>query len=93
MEDSFEGVRMRVITTEARRNRAVTRGIAKKILAYYNITSAVKFPLRIGPDRHSRWFGGAMENWGGITYNESILLFDPKRVRSKRSKMFRRDGA
>jgi len=23
-------------------------------------------------------FGGAMENWGGITYYESALLFDPK---------------
>src|SRR5205809_4866905 len=23
-------------------------------------------------------FGGAMENWGGITYYESSLLFDPK---------------
>ena len=23
-------------------------------------------------------FGGAMENWGGITYYESVLLFDPK---------------
>ena len=23
-------------------------------------------------------FGGAMENWGGITYYESVLLFDPE---------------
>ncbi|MEY2546420.1 MAG: hypothetical protein QOG48_1537, partial [Verrucomicrobiota bacterium] len=24
-------------------------------------------------------FGGAMENWGGITYFESVLLFDPEK--------------
>src|SRR5207247_6121809 len=30
-------------------------------------------------NRHSGGFGGAMENWGGITYYESALLFDPKK--------------
>ena len=50
-----------------------------KILGYYNDYFGVKFPLpKLDQIAVPGGFGGAMENWGGIVYNESILLFDPK---------------
>src|SRR5207244_3144451 len=49
-----------------------------QILHYYNEYFGVPYPL---PKRDQRAitgeFGGAMENWGGITYYETALLFDP----------------
>ncbi|HWX18604.1 MAG TPA: M1 family metallopeptidase [Candidatus Binatia bacterium] len=80
LEDSFEGVRMRVITTEGKKEQGrYALESAKKILGYYNHYFGIKFPLpKLDQIAIPGGFGGAMENWGGITYNESILLFDPK---------------
>jgi len=53
---------------------------AAKILPYYNDYFGVKYPLPkldliAIPGNFS---AGAMENWGGITYIDDALLFDPK---------------
>ncbi len=48
---------------------------AEKILPYYDDYFGVKFPLpKLDHIAIPGGFGGAMENWGGITYNENILI-------------------
>src|SRR5881398_2484781 len=50
-----------------------------EILKYYNDYFGVPYPLpKLDQIALPGGFGGAMENWGGITYYESALLFDPK---------------
>src|SRR5438552_240944 len=50
-----------------------------EILKYYNDYFGVPYPLpKLDQIALPGGFGGAMENWGGITYFESTLLFDPK---------------
>ena len=80
IEDSLEGIQMRVFTTEGKKEQGrYALESAKKILAYYNDYFGVKFPLpKLDQIAVPGGFGGAMENWGGIVYNESLLLFDPK---------------
>ena len=49
------------------------------ILQYYNDYFGVPYPLpKLDQIALPGGFGGAMENWGGITYYESALLFDLK---------------
>src|SRR5437762_10032099 len=51
-----------------------------QILEYYNDYFGVRYPLpKLDQIAIPGGFGGAMENWGGITYYESALLFDPKK--------------
>lgn len=80
IEDSLDGTQMRVVTTQGKKEQGrYALDCAKKILAYYNDYFGVKFPLpKLDQIAVPGGFGGAMENWGGITYNEAILLFDPK---------------
>jgi len=50
-----------------------------QILQYYNDYFGVPYPLpKLDQIAIPGGFGGAMENWGGITYYETGLLFDPK---------------
>jgi aminopeptidase N len=52
--------------------------ISAQILRYYNDYFGVPYPLpKLDQIALPGGFGGAMENWGGITYFESALLFDP----------------
>jgi aminopeptidase N len=51
---------------------------AMKILSYYDDYFGVKFPLpKLDHIAIPGGFGGAMENWGGITYNENIIILRP----------------
>src|SRR5437763_9442841 len=50
-----------------------------QILQYYNDYFGIPYPLpKLDQIAMPGDFGGAMENWGGITSYESALLFDPK---------------
>src|SRR5881392_1313029 len=72
---------LRVITTKgkAEMGRYALEATAQ-ILQYYNDYFGVAYPLpKLDQIAMPGGFGGAMENWGGITYYESKLLFDPKR--------------
>ncbi len=56
-------------------NGSYTLESAKQILAYYDDYFGVKFPLpKLDHIAIPGGFGGAMENWGGITYNEDIII-------------------
>src|SRR6266403_4734357 len=51
-----------------------------QMLQYYNDYFGVAYPLpKLDQIAIPGGFGGAMENWGGITYYETGLLFDPKK--------------
>lgn len=53
---------------------------SQQILTYFNDYFGVPYSLpKIDHIAVPGGFGGAMENWGGITYYESRLLFDPER--------------
>jgi aminopeptidase N len=53
---------------------------SQQILDYYNDYFGVPYPLpKLDHIAVPGGFGGAMENWGGITYYESRLLFDPEK--------------
>ena len=74
-----EGVRIGVITTKGKAEQGrYALESAEKILKYYNDYFGEKFPLpKLDLIALPSGFGGAMENWGGITFFESILLYDP----------------
>jgi aminopeptidase N len=51
---------------------------AARLLGFYNDYFGEKYPLpKLDLIAIPGGFGGAMENWGGITFFESRLLFDP----------------
>ncbi len=74
------GVKLRVVTTEGKKAQgAYAMSVMEKILPYYNQYFGVKYPLpKLDLIAVPGGFQGAMENWGGITYNENIILYDPK---------------
>jgi aminopeptidase N len=53
---------------------------SKRLLAFYNDYFGVRFPLpKLDHIAMPGGFGGAMEHWGSITYNEGTILYDPKK--------------
>jgi aminopeptidase N len=57
---------------------------SQQILDYFNDYFGVPYPLpKLDHIAVPGGFGGAMENWGGITYYESRLLFDPEKSSSE----------
>ena len=73
------GVTVGVVTTRGKSDKGrVALENAAKLLAYYNDYFGIKYPLpKLDLIAVPGGFGGAMENWGGITFFESRLLFDP----------------
>src|SRR2546422_1477361 len=81
IETKAAGTQIRVIATKGKAEwgRYGLESTAQ-ILQYYNDYFGVSCPLpKLDQIAIPGGFGGAMENWGGITYYESALLFDPKK--------------
>ncbi len=78
--DEAEGVQLRVLTTGGKKEQGrYALGATKSLLTYYNRYFGLKYPLpKLDQIAIPGGFSGAMENWGGITYNETTLLFDPQ---------------
>src|SRR5437660_1601342 len=79
IESEVDGVKLRITTTKAKAEsgRYALEATAQ-ILHYYNEYFGVPYPLpKLDQLAIPGGFGGAMENWGGITYYETALLFDP----------------
>ena len=74
-----EGVKLRIITTAGKREQGrYALESTRKLLGYYNRYFGIKYPLpKLDQIAIPGGFSGAMENWGAITYNESMLLLDP----------------
>jgi aminopeptidase N len=81
IETQVAGTQIRVIATKGKAEwgRYALESTAQ-ILEYYNEYFGVPYPLpKLDQIAIPGGFGGAMENWGGITYYESALLFDPEK--------------
>jgi aminopeptidase N len=81
IETKAAGTRIQVVATrgKAELGRYALESTAQ-ILKYYNDYFGVPYPLpKLDQIAIPGGFGGAMENWGGITYFESVLLFDPQK--------------
>jgi aminopeptidase N len=74
-----DGVTVGVVTTAGKSGQGrFALDNAVKLLSWYNDYFGVKYPLpKLDLIAVPGGFGGAMENWGGITFFESRLLFDP----------------
>ncbi|HEY4757099.1 MAG TPA: M1 family metallopeptidase, partial [Chthoniobacterales bacterium] len=79
VESEVDGVKLRITTTKGKVASArYALAATSQILHYYNEYFGVPYPLpKLDQLAIPGGFGGAMENWGGITYYETALLFDP----------------
>ncbi len=75
-----DGISVRVVAPRDRiEHGRYALDAASRLLAYYDAYFAFKYPLsKLDLIDVPGGFPGAMENWGGITFDESALLFDPK---------------
>jgi aminopeptidase N len=80
MHDSADGIALSVYATRGKQSEeAYALEVMKQLMPYYDNYYGVKFPIaKLDTIAIPGGFLGAMENWGGITYNESTVLFDPK---------------
>jgi aminopeptidase N len=79
VESEVDGVKLRITTTKGKAESArYAMEATAQILHYYNEYFGIPYPLpKLDQLAIPGGFGGAMENWGGITYYETALLFDP----------------
>lgn len=75
-----DGVVVSVVTTLGKRDQGrYALDSAIRLLRYYNDYFGVRYPLpKLDLIAVPGGMGGAMENWGGIIFFESRLLFDPR---------------
>ncbi len=80
LRDHVDGVQLRVLTTQGKQQQGrYALDVAKQLLAYYNRYFGIKYPLpKLDHIAIPGGFDGAMENWGGIIYDEGALLYDPR---------------
>ena len=73
------GVTIGIVATSGKAaNGQFALDSAAKLLVWFNDYFGVRYPLpKLDLIAVPGGFGGAMENWGGITFFESRLLFDP----------------
>ncbi len=71
---------VRVVTTRGNSSKGkFALGICKKLLKAYENYFSVKYPLpKLDLIAVPDFASGAMENWGAITFRETILLYDEK---------------
>lgn len=74
-----DGVDIGVVTTAGKQaSAAYALEATRELLKYYNTYFGQPYPLpKLDQIAIPGGFDGAMENWGGIVYNESSLLVDP----------------
>ncbi|CAN5583390.1 M1 family metallopeptidase [soil metagenome] len=81
VEKVAPGLTHRVIATRGKAEMGrYALDSAVQVVDYFNDYFGTPYPLpKLDEIAVPGGFGGAMENWGGITYFESGLLFDPER--------------
>jgi aminopeptidase N len=79
IESRIGPTQVRVIATKGKAELGrYALEVSARILRYYNDYFGVPYPLpKLDQIAIPGGFGGAMENWGAITYYEPALLFDP----------------
>jgi len=80
---------IRVITTKGNKSKGkFSLELGKKLLVAYEKYFGIKYPLpKLDLIAVPDFAAGAMENWGAITFRETILLYDQK-TSSTRTKQF-----
>jgi len=80
---------IRVVTTRGNKSKGkLALDYAKKFLKDYEKYFQIKYPLpKLDLIAVPDFAAGAMENWGAITFRETILLYDPK-TSSTKTKQF-----
>jgi aminopeptidase N len=81
VETKVDETQIRVVTTKGKGEQGrYALEATGQILRYYNDYFGTPYPLpKLDQIAIPGGFGGAMENWGGITYYESALLFDSEK--------------
>ncbi|MCG2585639.1 M1 family metallopeptidase [Massilia sp. TS11] len=76
-----DGVEIGVVTTPGKQAQAAfALNSSRDLLRYYNNYFGQNYPLpKLDHIAIPGGFPGAMENWGGIIYNEASILYDPAR--------------
>jgi len=82
-------IQIRVVTTKGNKSKGkFSLELGKKLLASYEKYFGIKYPLpKLDLIAVPDFAAGAMENWGAITFRETILLYDPK-TSSTRTKQY-----
>ena len=82
-------IQIRVITTKGNKSKGkFSLELGKKLLVSYEKYFGIKYPLpKLDLIAIPDFAAGAMENWGAITFRETILLYDPK-TSSTKTKQF-----
>lgn len=78
---SFDGIPLRILTARGRSHEAVyAMEVTKQVLGYYRDYFDTPYMLpKLDQLAIPGVRGGAMEDWGAISYNENLLLFDATR--------------
>ena len=89
LQDKLRNIKIRVITTKGNKKKAkLSLDLTKKFLSEYEKYFGIKYPLpKLDMLAIPDFAAGAMENWGAITFRETILLYDPK-TSSTRTKQY-----
>ncbi|HEX5457748.1 MAG TPA: M1 family metallopeptidase [Candidatus Nitrosotalea sp.] len=71
---------IRVITTQGKKHQGkLSLEFTKQFLSYFERYFKIAYPLpKLDMIAIPDFASGAMENWGAITFRETILLYDPK---------------
>ncbi len=73
-------ITVRVVTTRGNKSRGrYALELGKKLIGEYEDYFGIKYPLpKLDLIAIPDFAAGAMENWGAITFRETILLYDPQ---------------
>jgi aminopeptidase N len=79
ISDEADGVKLSVYATRGKIGEAkYALTVMKELMPYYDAYYGVHFPIsKLDAIAVPGVSIGGMENWGGITYGESTILFDP----------------
>ena len=82
-------VQYRIVTTKGNSKKGrFALDLCKRLVASYEKYFGIKYPLpKLDLIAVPDFASGAMENWGAITFRETILLYDPK-TSSTQTKQF-----
>ena len=76
---------IRVVTTKGNKSKGrFSLSLGKRLLKSYEDYFGIKYPLpKLDLIAIPDFASGAMENWGAITFRETLLLYDPKNSSTK----------
>jgi aminopeptidase N len=79
IEDQVDGVKLRVFTIPGKAKLgAFALENERKLLTYYRDYFGIPYPLpKLDQIALPQNFGGSVESWGAIAYDENLLLYDP----------------